>query len=375
VYSVQSFGSMIRDSVRVEAYTEALRRAISPDSVVVEIGAGTGYFTLLACRLGARKVYAIEPNDSIGLVRQAAAANGFAGRIECIQKLSTDVELPERAGVLVSDLRGVLPLFGRHIPSIADARKRLLKPGGVQIPRKDRVYAALVSAQRAYGKLVSPWDRSRLDCDWSAARGVVLNGFGKELLEPAELLSDPAHLFTLDYTSLEQPHARGEIELRPLEAGAACGLSVWFEAELHDGVGFSTAPGCADTVYGRAFFPFEEPLPVTPADTVAVDLRADLFDSDYTWTWKTSLNGSPRFTQSTFRAQMLLSPDGLQRTSAAFAPSLSERGEVARFILSQVDGLRTNQQIAAALLAAFPGRFASTAQALGRVAETLKDFQ
>jgi len=45
--------------------------------------------------------------------------NGFGDRVQIISKMSTEVELPERADVIVSDLRGVLPLFLRHMPSIA----------------------------------------------------------------------------------------------------------------------------------------------------------------------------------------------------------------------------------------------------------------
>src|SRR5215510_3854804 len=103
MYNVSSYGFMIADNVRMEAYSEALRRAVKPDSVVVDIGAGTGVFALLACQFGARHVYAIEPADAIQVAREIAAANGYADRIECVQKLSTEVTLPERADVIISD--------------------------------------------------------------------------------------------------------------------------------------------------------------------------------------------------------------------------------------------------------------------------------
>ena len=64
------------------------------------------------------------------MAREIAAANGFADRIDFFQELSTEVELPERADVIVSDLRGVLPAYQHHIGAIADARERLLAPGG-----------------------------------------------------------------------------------------------------------------------------------------------------------------------------------------------------------------------------------------------------
>ena len=133
-YNLSDYGRMIVDDVRMDAYAYALKAAVTPDSVVLDIGAATGIHALLACKFGARQVYAVEPNDAIHLARQIAAVNGFAGRIEFIQDLSTRISLPELADIIVSDMRGVLPLFGQHIPAIVDARQRHLAPGGRLIP-------------------------------------------------------------------------------------------------------------------------------------------------------------------------------------------------------------------------------------------------
>ncbi len=160
MYNIAAYGSIIADSVRMQAFAKALRQAVTSDSVVVDIGTGTGIFALLACRFGARRVYAIEPNDAIQVARQIGAANGYTDCIEFIQALSTSVELPERADVIISDLGGMLPLFQLHIPSIVDARKRLLAPGGVLIPKQDKMWAAVVEAGDLYSELTAPWDEN-----------------------------------------------------------------------------------------------------------------------------------------------------------------------------------------------------------------------
>ncbi len=131
MYSLHFYGQMIADAVRMDAYAEALRRAVKPDSVVLDLGCGPGLFALLACKLGARRVYAVEPDNAINIAREAAVANGFADRIEFFQSLSTEITLREPATIIISDLRGVLPWFQQHIPTIIDARERLLAPGGV----------------------------------------------------------------------------------------------------------------------------------------------------------------------------------------------------------------------------------------------------
>ena len=110
MFNIVDYGRMIQDSARLDAYTEALRRVVTRESVVADIGAGTGIFTVLACRLGARKVYAIEPNETFNVLREVIAENGITDRVECYRAFSSDITLPERASVVISDLRGAMPL-------------------------------------------------------------------------------------------------------------------------------------------------------------------------------------------------------------------------------------------------------------------------
>src|SRR5215204_4598575 len=163
MYSLHFYGQMLADAPRMDAYAAALRRVIRPDSVVMDLGCGPGVFALLACKLGARRVYAVEPDNVIGLAREAAAANGFADRIEFFEKLSTEISLPEPASIIVSDLQGVLPFFQQHIPSIIDARKRLLARGGVLISRRDILWATIVEAPDQYEGIVGPWQSNKFD--------------------------------------------------------------------------------------------------------------------------------------------------------------------------------------------------------------------
>ena len=46
---------------------------IRPGCVVLDIGTGAGIWALLACKFGARKVYAVDKNPAIGLAHELAA--------------------------------------------------------------------------------------------------------------------------------------------------------------------------------------------------------------------------------------------------------------------------------------------------------------
>ena len=86
MYTISQYGNMFINKARMNAFAAALRQVVTAKTVVLDIGAGTGIFALLACQYGARRVYAIEPDDAINLAREVAAANGFSDRLTCIQE-------------------------------------------------------------------------------------------------------------------------------------------------------------------------------------------------------------------------------------------------------------------------------------------------
>jgi protein arginine N-methyltransferase 1 len=306
MYSLHFYGEMLADAGRTEPYVEALRRLVRPDSVVLDLGCGPGLFALLACKFGARRVYAVEPDNVINIAREAAAANGFTERIEFFQSLSTEVTLPERATIIISDLRGVLPWFQQHIPAIIDARQRLLAPSGALIPRRDVMWAALVEAADEYKKLLDPWQDRKFDVDLSAGVAKITNTWRKTRIKSEELLSEPVCWATLDYREVVSSDVSAEISWRVERAGTAHGIAAWFDAELTDKSGFSNRPGAAELIYGQGFFPFLRPVEVREGEHVALKLRADLVQSDYVWSWTTDFaDQALKFEQSTFFGEPL----------------------------------------------------------------------
>lgn len=294
VYSLDDYGRMIADRVRMDAYALALKSVVKPDSVVLDIGAATGIHALLACKFGAKKVYAIEPNDAVHLAQEIAQANGFADRIEFIHDFSTDVTLPQQADIIVSDLRGVLPLFSEHIPTILDARQRHLAPGGLLIPQKDTLWAAVVETRVVYNEIIRPWDYP-YGLNMNAAKQVMLNRWvhdDTETIRALNLLVKPQVWAILDYASIENPNVgNSPLVLEVTREGTAHGVLIWFDAQLADGVSFSNSPYTKKVaeVYGRGFFPFLEPVSVAQGDSITLQIQADLVDEEYEWQWHTRI--------------------------------------------------------------------------------------
>ena len=373
MYTIEGHGKMIADQVRVESYAQALRQAVRPGSVIADLGTGTGIFALLACKYGARRVYAIEPDHVIQVAREIAAANGYADRIEFLQMFSTQVTLPEQADVIVSDLRGALPFFHNHLPVIVDARTRLLAPGGILIPQRDTLWAAVVEAPKSYTRLTASFDGNCHGLNMRPARWRTTNTFYKAELAPEQLLAEPKCWATLDYTTLEETNACADLTWSIARAGTAHGLGIWFDTALVEGVGFSNAPGGPATIYGHTFVPWPEPVCLAEGDTVSVTLHADLIGEDYIWRWNTCVLdlGRPGQLKADFKQSTLfaspLSAEQLRKVAASHVPARNEDGEIDHFILTQMDGHTPLGEIARRLVEQFPSRFAGWRDALTQV--------
>ena len=380
MYSIAGYGKMIADRGRMDAYRAALRQVIRSDSVVLDIGCGTAIFSLLACQLGARRVYAVEPDDAIQVGREIAQANGYRERIVFIQDRSDRVNLLQRADVIVSDLRGILPLFEHHLSSIIDARQRLLAPGGVLIPQSDTLWAAVVQAPELYSRHFGGIDRDSYELKMDAARNIAANSWSKARVEPQQLIVEPQCWAILDYRTVRDFNAGGELTWTTTRSGTASGLIVWFDSTLIEGVRISNAPTAPELIYGSAFFPWLKPVEIAAGDQIAVTLTARLIGEDYLWGWQTTVSGmgaqpcvKARFKQSTFLGAPL-SPLSLRTRQESFVPELDESGGIDHFILSSFDGVHSLGDIARAIMTKFPDHFADWQTALRRVSDLSRRY-
>ena len=378
MYSLCDYGAMIADSSRLEAYKNAIAKAVRPGDAVLEIGCGPGVFAFLACQAGARTVYAIDSEEIVHFARELALANGFAERMEFIQSDSRKVQLPERVNVIVSDIRGSLPLFGHAIASLEDARQRLLAPGGRLIPQRDTLKAAIIEAGDFYSKLASPWVKSIPSLELSPSLSLVVNGSYSSHFNIEQLLTEPQTWAVLDYSVGAKPSTAANLDFSVTREGTAHGICLWFEAELLEGITYSSGPASSKTIYGQVFLPWLEAVPVQHGQRIFVTLQANLVGDEYIWRWETTVrgnaNGAERcFRQSTFQGANF-TPQALRRRAADFVPALSEEGQIDRWLLQAMDGKTSLQQIAQAAAERFPKVFPRWEDALHRAAELARQF-
>uniref|UniRef100_A0A7S1MD08 Methyltransferase domain-containing protein n=1 Tax=Alexandrium catenella TaxID=2925 RepID=A0A7S1MD08_ALECA len=138
--------AMLHDRQRNDFYWSALGRLVKGKRVV-DIGAGCGLLSLMAARLGAESVLAVEASrEMCTLARLNLQRNGLADTVRVVNSWSCDVALPpqERADVVVSETLGTLLLGECAHLHLSDARKRLAKPDAVVVPACGTQFARLV---------------------------------------------------------------------------------------------------------------------------------------------------------------------------------------------------------------------------------------
>jgi len=93
------------DSRRTRAFARAIRHTVCHDSVVVDLGSGSGIMALFAAKAGAKKVFAVEHDDNNAKwLEKTFAANGYGKVIEVVQADARKVVLPQKVDVIICEM-------------------------------------------------------------------------------------------------------------------------------------------------------------------------------------------------------------------------------------------------------------------------------
>jgi protein arginine N-methyltransferase 1 len=211
----------------------------------------------------------------------------------------------------------------------------------------------------------------------SSGLPLVVNSWRKGRVKPEAFLCEAARLGSIDYRSVEDSNFRGSAACKVSRTGTGHGLTVWFDAALAEGIGFSNAPGRPELIYGNAFFPWERPVEIEAGDEIGIEVRANLVGEDYVWEWNTRVEGGggvkASFRQSTFFASPI-SLAQLKKRSTGFVPKSGEEGEIDGFVLSLMKGELSLGEIAEHVEQRYPRRFARVGSALGRVSDLAQKY-
>lgn len=226
-----SYLSMLHDTARNEAYDVALR-SMPPASVVLDLGAGTGLLSLLACRAQHARAVACEIYGACAsLAVRVVHENGMSDRVTVVQKAASDLELSvdlsEPADLCVFELFDSQLLGEGILPILRDAHARLLKPGATLVPCAARVYGVLVECDVAAADL--PELRG---APWPMMLGQLGLFDGGSTARP---LSAVVCLAEIDFVRLPDVPAWSVTELEVRSPGTVHAVAWWWELDMGNG--------------------------------------------------------------------------------------------------------------------------------------------
>lgn len=272
---------LLGDRARNEAFEAALRRSIEPGrSRVLDIGAGTGFLSFLARRLGAVEVTLVEYSDALELAEELARRNRIDGL--CFIKAHS-IELKRRLAVdlIVTETLGNYALEESFLETAIDAR-RFLKPGGLIIPGRLRQFVAPVTSPQLQTE-IDIWPGVGFGLDLDPARTISLNNMYVRSVTAADLGDAPAAARLWDELDL-RPSTRAPSSARrctvswtaPQLAGDRIeGFALWWAAELVEGVSLSTSPFAAPTHWQQIYLPLLQPHALQAGDSLELTLASD----------------------------------------------------------------------------------------------------
>jgi protein arginine N-methyltransferase 1 len=368
--------SMLADARRVEAFERAISCTVKPGDVVLDLGTGTALLAVLACRAGARRVYAVEQGEVAELGRRVIHANQLSDRIEILNVRSDQAWLPERVNVVVGEIMGSLGLDEGILDAFIDARQRLLRVGGALVPRRIQVIMAPVELPEEYASKVEFWAAGLHGIDYSGLRGLAAQQVYVCKLNRDALRSNPQVVLEVDLARAETAFASGTAVFQIARECVIHGIGAWFRAELCDGLWIDNSPPSEMLSWNHRFFPLDRP------SVQVVGNRCDLSVSTRNgtiWHWEVRVR-PPRedrilaqHSGSTF-AGLPLSDAIMRQQMSDHAPNLSLRGQVALQILQAFNGELKTSDLVSRVMHQAPKLFPSTEVARRFVRELMRQF-
>lgn len=245
------------DRSRNIALYEALKERVTDGCSVLDIGSGSGILAILAAKLGANKVVAIESSRiCIPLIRRHAAENGVSDRIEIVEGDSRKISLNDKFDVIISETIGNWAIE-EGIPEImGDAVERFLRPGGAIIPQKVSLSAApahfkTFTRELPAGLPIKFNHLSRVRSQFPVAHSIK---------KDFEILGQPATLFEVD---LRDPASKTfkidalfNFDCNIKGSRAADCIALWANAQLTDGITINVLDTTSWPVIALMFEPF-----------------------------------------------------------------------------------------------------------------------
>lgn len=269
---------MMNDNPRNEAYEQAIKSAIQTGDHVLDIGTGAGLLAMMAARAGASHVTTCEMVAIVAAkAAQIVANNGLSERIKVIAKKSNDLQvgldMPRQADVLVSEILASNLLAEMVLPTLEDAKARLIRPGARIIPASGAIHGFLVGSEQLEQKYFvgnsAGFDLKEFN-EFTPFRVPV-----NPVACPLQKHSEDFEVFYFDFTGAGVcPPERKTLEVPVTRSGRVVGVLQWIFLRLDRQITFENHPGKPNPIAGWLPYLYTFPAPLDVHDGQVVRLCA-----------------------------------------------------------------------------------------------------
>lgn len=268
---------MVNEKQRNQAYFDGIVAAnLKEEQLVFEIGAGSGLLSMMAASQGAGFVVACEAKRSVAKVAEKVIeSNRLGNRIRIVNKSSHQValgaDLERRADVLLHEIFSS-ELLGEHVlPSIEDAKARLMKEEAKIIPPSASIMIGLVESKALKSYLFA-----------SETLGFDLTELNKVSLQKVPiyredldliLMGDAHEAFTFDFQSNSRfPPESKVFQMASTREGECLGVLQWVKINFDSEIVYQNHPANKIGVSGweRLIFKFKSPISLVKGETLEI---------------------------------------------------------------------------------------------------------
>lgn len=282
--NVENHHAMLRDYVRMAAYRRAIERAVTPGTIALDLGCGSGILSFFTARAGAEKIYAIERrSDIIFLASELAKANGLETKIEFIEGASSHIKeekLSPKPDLLVAEILGNGILEENVLEFTLDARRRFLAPGAKMIPARLDIYFF------AFDSGLNQSRKEEVD-EFKDLYGFDFSLLGQVLCSKAttrmdryntmlyKTMSEAVMVKSLDFMTLNETAFANRFELIAQEDGNITSFCGYFKAHLDEETILTNSPWAPPTHWTHLFYTLPAPRAVKKGEALQMEVLYD----------------------------------------------------------------------------------------------------
>lgn len=276
--------ALITDRRRLNAFCRAVRGAVQPDDLVMDVGVGTGVLSMAALQAGARKVVCIDEDDIILFTRDIFRRNNCQRKTQLVRgnilQLRFSGTPPD---IVVAELLGSFAL-GENITEVMFHLLRQFPSLTRTVPDWFELIIAPVE-DKYFNRAIREFEEPLPGMDLTPLAYPALNNVYVRNVNKNMLLAPPAVLTHIRLVDLVSPDVKESVTCTVNKAGTIHGVAGWFRSGLWEDIVVETGPYFPRMHWEDVIFPIDQPIQVIPGDKIKFQLEAYCHGSGDCWVW------------------------------------------------------------------------------------------